>query len=71
MLLCQISKQFCVSDARKLNGQAFTRSDFPFDFDAIYIFFFSILRLGDTILIRMSDGNKRPTNFETTFLFSI
>ena len=46
--------------------KVFTQSDFQFNFHTIFNF---INHFHNTILIRLSDGNRTPTNFENTFRF--
>ena len=41
---------------------------FPFDFDTIFNFFY---RSHVTILSRLSDGNRKSTDFEKSFRFDI
>lgn len=58
---------FCICGTVKLNGQVCT----VLTFHSILIQFFISFTVLNAILIKLSNGNKKPTDIEMTFSFDI
>ena len=59
-------QRFYICYTVKSNGQRSTQPEFQADFDMMFNVFYCCYH---TFLIRLSDGNRNPTDFETLFQF--
>lgn len=72
-IFCPIFKRFSICGTCKSNGQVFTLADFPFEFAAIFNFFY-FSHYMYMLLIRLSNCNRTQPilirHFDSTFAFS-